>query len=101
MKRLQECIYYARDLGDTVSFCELLCYWLTSLISNGQVEQRNTIVRGRMKAFTSAECTQEYGLVADSEDTVRRVGKLTKKLAYIYPGNIMTVRRKCYMCIVC
>jgi hypothetical protein len=67
----------------------MLFHWLTSL---GQAEQRNTIVRGNMKSFTSLECPNEYGLVTGGEDTVRRVAKLQKDLAYIYPGDIMTVR---------
>ncbi|EKM50270.1 uncharacterized protein PHACADRAFT_33050 [Phanerochaete carnosa HHB-10118-sp] len=69
--RLRDCIYFAREI---VELCE----------------QRNALLRGKLKTVSNQGVASEYGLVTEEPDTAQRIRRLSTDLAYIYSGNIMT-----------
>ena len=54
-----------------------------------QCEKRNAIISGKMKTWMDLQVAAEYGLKQGTAAAL--VARLLKDLAYIYPGDILTV----------
>lgn len=70
-----------------------LIFYTFSIDYYSQCEHRNTVLRGKMKSTTDTNVATQYGLKTPTPGCAERVGMLMKDLAYIYPGDIVTVCR--------